>query len=435
MIFENLKEVSKDKIAIKYLERVLTYDALTLEIKKRAAALSVLKKDLVLCHTDELENLLNFLAAMFIGKKAVFAGKQFQHIQSVFDVTTFDFVHQLNYTDSEVCQIKPSDKDIFLGVLSGGSTASPKIIWKDYQSWFSAFPYQSQVFGISDSDSVFVLDALAYSANLNSVLHAIWQGATVLLGRLQDASQWTMQFEEEHVSSVFLVPSHYRLLVASGGKMAGIKSLVSAREKLHLSTAEQLIAKCPNAVLTEYYGASELGHVSFQQNQDIVNNPASLGKAFPGVDISIKNDKIFVESSYVSPEYRNSPTVFDLGFIDADGLLFVLGREGRMFNKRGLNIFAEEIENKALLFQAIKEAVLIENLNHLGKPKLELLVVCKAKIELNKKELREFLLTVLPPQKLPNKITQVAELPRTLAGKIDFKAFSKRPVEEEHADA
>jgi acyl-CoA synthetase (AMP-forming)/AMP-acid ligase II len=63
------------------------------------------------------------------------------------------------------------------------------------------------------------------------------------------------------------------------------------------------------------------------------------------------------------------------------------------------------------------------------------LVVCESKIELNKKELREFLLTVLPPQKLPNKIIQVAELPRTLAGKIDFKAFSKRPVEEEHADA
>jgi long-chain acyl-CoA synthetase len=99
-----------------------------------------------------------------------------------------------------------------------------------------------------------------------------------------------------------------------------------------------------------------------------------------------------------------------------------------MFNRRGLNIFAEEIENAALLHPFVKEAVLISNIH---KPHLlEHIVVVKQ--EISKSELQDFLLQKITKDKLPNKIAFALSIPRNDAGKVDFRVIAKKPVDEEN---
>jgi long-chain acyl-CoA synthetase len=203
---------------------------------------------------------------------------------------------------------------------------------------------------------------------------------------------------------------------------------VSAGEKLDSKLAQSVLDTIPGILLTEYYGAAELGHVSYAQNQDIIEHPTSVGKAFPGVEIEIKEDKIYVESPFISPEYRNIRTVFDFGFLDVTGRLCVFGRQGRMFNRRGLNIFAEEIENVAILHPLIKEAILVAN--NL-KPHILELIVVKEK-EISKAELQDFLLKKITKDKLPNKIIFSLSIPRNDAGKVNVREISKKPIDEEY---
>lgn len=423
-----------DAEAIVYGSVRMGYGRLLDEIHRRAAFLKDHSPTVILSHSNELENLLNFLTLMSLGKRSVFASKNVSEEYRAALVAEFDAVvlDETIYSEEQETELGfiPGDTDVFLGILSSGTTGTPKVIWKDYGSWFSAFPHQSDVFSVGSDDRVFVVDALSYSANLNTALHALWSGATLVMGSLKNAAKWPELFEKEKVSSVFMVPSHYRLLAERSPSLPALRSLVSAGEKLDPQTASRLLSLFPQSLLTEYYGAAELGHIAYHQGQDIVDKPAEVGKPFPGVGIRIENQLIRVSSPYVSPDYRKDATVRDIGYVE-NGRLVVLGREGRMFNRRGLNIFAEEIENAALKFPLISEAAAVERKLSAGRSSIFLYYSGRKGIQ--KQELRTFLLNILPKEKLPNAFIELAELPHSLSGKIDFNALSKRPSEEDMA--
>jgi long-chain acyl-CoA synthetase len=429
MLFERLENISKDKIALKYEGHSICYGELLELVKNRAAAFIEVKNNIFLNKPNEKENLIDFLACMYSGTPAIFGAKSLPELVLADYLSKFncqlssDFV-SLNNKEAKI--FTPTSDTVFLGVLSSGTSGVSKVIWKDYQAWFSAFPHQSAVFGITANDTVFVLDALSYSANLNAVLHAIWQGCTVILTKLNEAKSWPVQIEKEQVSSIFMVPSHLCLFDDQITKFHNVKSIVTAGEKLKNNLAKKIQANFPNALLTEYYGAAELGHVSYIQGEDVFAHPHSVGKAFPEVKIELKGNRIFVKSPFVSPDYRKTPSVSDIGEIDADGFLYLLGREGRMFNKRGLNIFAQEIENTAEQHPLVNAAYLM--------PKPEKDYSFELWVEVSKPlksaDLRSFLALHLIKEKLPNSIFCLTKLPRNIAGKVNFKALQKIPSEE-----
>ena len=226
--------------------------------------------------------------------------------------------------------------------------------------------------------------------------------------------------------SIFMVPSHLRILVDNLTDNANIRSIVSAGEKLEASLAEKLIQKAANAKLTEYYGSAELGHISYHQNKAIINNPLSVGRPFPEVKIRFENEQIFVESPYVSPEYREIKTNFDLGYF-IDNQLILMGRAGRMFNRRGLNVFAEEIENIAKASPFIIEAVAIGILIVDGSHKIFLAYTCPGGYQnnANSTQILSHLSANLQATKRPSRILELVNLPRTNFGKIDYKALAR----------
>ena len=423
-----------DKQAVIYQNRSYSYRALKQEVEKRAYYFTqnYAHKNYLLAHIDALENLLNFLALMALGRVSIFAPKQFsdeqkQAILEKYSAQLIDFKLEVDDEYSAISFQNTENTDYFLGVLTSGTTSTPKIIWKDYQSWFAAFQHQSEVFHITENDRLLVLDALGYSANLNSALHILWQGGTLVMTSLQNANVWNQQFDNQQISSVFLVPSHYRLLVKSAETLPNIKSLLSAGEKLDYKTAKKLMQLCPNACLTEYYGAAELGHISYHQNQDIVDYTYSVGKAFPQVNISIINQEITVESPYVSPEYRNQKTVHDLGYFEKDRLV-ILGRSGRMFNRRGLNVFAEEIENYVQELAFINEVAAIGKLRE--DTSHDIYVVFSVYSNFTQSDdyprlVKQYLLEKLPIAKQPRQIVEMQDLPHKDEGKIDYQALAR----------
>ena len=429
MFFDRITHSDPQKIALKYEGKQYTYAQILEETTQRAKYFFEIQRSVLLNKPNPIENFLDFLACMYLGKKAIFITPTTPDLGLQAYKQRFDGVSSLDCKNAYLFDIqffKSISSDIFLGVLTSGTTGEPKVIWKDYQAWFSAFEYQSAVFGISETDTVFVLDALAYSANLNAVLHALWQGCTVVLGKLSEAKYWQTHLENQAVTSVFLVPSHLALFKNIVVKFDKVKSIVTAGEKLKQKVAKDISLYFPNALITEYYGAAELGHISYIQGNELLENSHSVGRAFPGVSLKLLDNQIFVKSFYVSPDFRNKPTVSDLGEIGADGLLYLLGREGRMYNKRGLNIFAQEIENAAEEHPLVVTAYLVQNDSR--ESVLDLWVEYSAPLE--SADLRSFLSLKLSSDKLPNHIYCLAKLPRHSSGKINFKALQKILSEE-----
>lgn len=417
----NNAQQQPDKIAIWYDNQFVSYRELAEKIQYAALFLESTGKYFI-DSASPIQAVATLLACQLSGSLGLITHA---------DITSFEkeqLAEQVGFCDLPTTKVlKNNNSDIqqndFLGVLTSGSTGIPKIIAKDNACWERAFSHQSTVFGISSSDKILVLDALAYSANLNAVLHGLWVGASIRLCSLKKARRWGEVIVSEGITSIFMVPSHLKLL-QDFVVPSEVRSIVTAGEKLSGELADAILRNFPQVQLTEYYGTAELGHIAYHQNKDIIANPISVGGAFPEVKITIRENQLFVESPYVSPAYRKVNTVGDLGQWQA-GKLVLLGRGGKMFSRRGLNIYAQEIEQKALSFRGVEE-VNLQEISSGQSPRLVLFFSTNRHFvsSSNRTEaLMCYLRAILPQSKWPNRAVEVAVFPRLPHGKVNEKGL------------
>jgi long-chain acyl-CoA synthetase len=165
------------------------------------------------------------------------------------------------------------------------------------------------------------------------------------------------------------------------------------------------------------YGSTECGGVTLSGLGDV--KPGSLGKPFPNCELRIAEDgELLVRGPTVTPGYFENPEATaeaidpdgwfhtgDLGTIDADGCLFIVGRKKDIFNcSDGSNIYPGCIE---LLLESdpfIRQAILLGD----SKPSIAALIVPEKKriaAELNKEE--EALVEVEIAAMLQSRIDQI----------------------------
>lgn len=398
------------KIALIQGEQKVSYgrlkketDSLAEELKRNFYPSEILKYEV----KDNISGIIFLLAASKAGLKTVLADESLprDYFKEVINKGTIN-----------------KKENIFLGVLSSGSTGNPKLIWRTHESWCKAFPVQSDCFKLGEGDSLFLAGSLIYSANLNSALHMLNLGGTVVFSSSKFPKTWVAELKRNNVSAIFMVPANYRILLKTiGERISGVRVLISAGEKMDLKTFMNLIHIFEDPFFFEYYGAAEMGHISWADKEDFVKKPLSVGKAFPGVDINIDNSRIWVKSPYAALGFEGESTIKDLGHVDEEGYLFLEGREGNIINKGGIKIVPGDLE------KIIKEIPEVEDVIVLGKENFlrgqtVISFILKEKIsDLNESEIKNYLRKKVPKGAVPQRILFLNDFPRNKSGKIDFK--------------
>lgn len=424
---KNLSTVQANKICLIHGNIQLTYQEFTQQVDCLAYRLAtqIRKGDTVLVKLlSPVSQLLYFFGIIKAGGTCIFI-----------DASTSEEVcaelierHRIHLYIHEKFQLvavpalllpEVNHNDIFLGALSSGSTGTPKLIWRDHQSWTSAFPMQSKVFNISKFDTLYVVSSLVYTANLNACLHVLSEGGTVVIASNNRPRTWLGEITTHHVSAIFMVPANYKMLLkVMKVSLSQIQSVVTGGAKMDLHTVQSLISFFPHANICEYYGASELGHVSYSMAQDLLEHPESVGKAFPGVTLSIEDDCIYVQSPYLAPQYRPIATVGDLGRLDKDGYLYLLGRKQGIINTGGVKVIPEQVETILLQCPGITEAVVAGIADPLRGQRVCAWVV-KNETTLTIGDILDFCRKKMRHHYCPHKIIFVDELPTNKNGKID----------------
>jgi long-chain acyl-CoA synthetase len=112
----------------------------------------------------------------------------------------------------------------------------------------------------------------------------------------------------------------------------------------------------------------------------------------------------------------------DLGHVDARGLLFVVGRQGRVINRGGFNVSPEAIEDCLTRQGTVSEAVVVPLADRrLGQVPVAL-ITARREIEIDQQALISWASQELGPNMAPRRIVVVPELPRLPSGKIDLEA-------------
>jgi acyl-CoA synthetase (AMP-forming)/AMP-acid ligase II len=109
----------------------------------------------------------------------------------------------------------------------------------------------------------------------------------------------------------------------------------------------------------------------------------------------------------------------DIGYIDADGALFVVGRTKEMIIRSGFNVYPGEIEAVLMRFEGIRCAAVVGRRESDGNEQILAFVEAESSekpIDMNALNLH--LHEHLAAYKRPSHVTQVVSMPMTLSGKV-----------------
>lgn len=359
--------------------------------------------------------------------------------------------------------------DLFYMAVSSGSTGKPKGILRSHRSWVDSFRQMRQEFHIGESDRLLLPGQLFYSATLISALQALYEGAEVVLLPRFSVQETADMLALPDITTAFMVPTMLAKLLArfeQKGIQPPFRTLpftcITAGSKLEMSTKQKWLTYFPNCRLYEYYGAAELSFVSILKPDEQLRVPNSVGRAFAGVDIIIRDEQgvptgqgqigeVYIASSMVAQGYGHlgaeafltpvdgSYSVGDMGYVDEEGYLYITGRKQDLIIRGGVNIFPAEVEEafaespyfaKVVVF-GVPDQVLGESIVAACLPRERHAAMELAEIE---KKGREWLTGRLPLWKQPDHYWQLDALPLGSTGKIDRARIKRMFLAEQRED-
>jgi len=118
-----------------------------------------------------------------------------------------------------------------------------------------------------------------------------------------------------------------------------------------------------------------------------------------------------------------------MGYLDADGYLYVCDRASDMVISGGVNIYPAEIESVLIAMPGVRDCAVFGIPDEEFGEALCAAVQCEAGTSLRADEIQSFLKDRISSYKIPRRIDFHAELPREDSGKI-FKRRLRAPYWE-----
>jgi long-chain acyl-CoA synthetase len=216
---------------------------------------------------------------------------------------------------------------------------------------------------------------------------ALGLGNTLVILESFDPEDLLRQVEREQVTTTFMVPTMLRMLTKHPAATPGLfdtsslRVLISAGEPCPMPLKRD-VADRFGPVLYEFAGASELGVLSVIGPEEHEKRPGSCGQLIDPDAVTIRDDDgvcvppgvegvIWVKSATLA-SYWNRPddtaeatssdgamTVWDLGYVDDDGYLYITGRTVDVIKTGGVKVTPTEIESVLLEHPSVVEASVV----------------------------------------------------------------------------
>jgi long-chain acyl-CoA synthetase len=204
----------------------------------------------------------------------------------------------------------------------------------------------------------------------------------------------------------------------------------------------------PNSSFGCGFGQTETsGPVSATGLRDLIARPGNSGRPVPTLDIRIaaedgsalpvgEEGEIVIRGPSVAMGYCNRPTenaetfqdgwvrTGDIGYLDAEGFLYVVDRKKSIIISGGENISLSEVEFAALTIPSVIDAAAIGIPDERMGEVLALAVVIENPADFDENAIREPMATMLAAYKLPSRIITLDAIPRNHMGKIDRKILA-----------
>jgi long-chain acyl-CoA synthetase len=259
-----------------------------------------------------------------------------------------------------------------------------------------------------------------------------------------DAEECLRVIDREKVTWLTCVPTHLIRIMALPEEVRAKYDVSSVKAILHSAAPcprdlkAAAIDYFPEGAIWEVYGGTE-GSMSMISPAEWLERPGSVGRAFPeGTELRIIDEQgnilppgevgLVYSRTLMKFTYKGASqlddetwrgdwfTLGDMGYLDADGYLFLTDRKKDMIISGGANIYPAEVENTLFNHPAVGDAAVIGVPDdHWGE---RVKAIVEPRAETSEEDIIAFCREHLAHYKCPTSVDLVETLPRDPSGKI-----------------
>src|SRR5258708_4307211 len=339
--------------------------------------------------------------------------------------------------------------EVAMIIYTSGTTGKPKGAMLTHRNFISNVEQCLGMVKLSSKDTFLVLLPMFHSFawTVCVLIRLYLGGAAVIVESIQPFGDVIKQIFKHRVKAFVAVPPIYAALlrVPFWWPMKFINPVricISGAAALPMPIHQKFENKF-RIPLMEGYGLTEASPVVCL-NPENKRVPGSIGKALPGIQLRIVDDagqdlplgevgEICIRGDNVMKGYYHQPEATreaflddahqwlrsgDLGYLNAEGYVFISDRKKDLIIVKGLNVYPKEVEDILLSHPAVNEAAVIGILDDTGDELIRAYVTLKEGTQVDKQDLLKLCRSHLAPYKCPRDLEIRKELPKNAIGKI-----------------
>ncbi|WP_040701743.1 FadD3 family acyl-CoA ligase [Nocardia vinacea] len=319
-------------------------------------------------------------------------------------------------------------------IYTSGTTGKPKGVMMNHLQTLRLYSEWCELADLREGDRYLIVNPFFHTFGYKAgIIASLIRGATILPVPVFDVDRVLELVERERVTMLPGPPTLYHSLLQAKDRyeLSSLRTAVTGAADIPVELIRRVHEELPFRSIMTGYGLTEAGTATASRPGDTFEQIATtVGTACDGIEVRIADDgEVLVRGYSVMQGYLDDAEATaaaidpegwlhtgDLGSLDSDGRLRIIGRKKDMFIVGGFNAYPAEIEGVLLEHPAVAQVAVIgvpdERLGQVGKA----FVVATGPI--SEQELIGWAKTRMAGYKIPRFVEFREALPLNATGKV-----------------
>jgi fatty-acyl-CoA synthase len=338
-------------------------------------------------------------------------------------------------------------------ILTSGTTGAPKGAPRDEPRSLALFGGFLSKVPLRGGQVTELCLPIFHALGLAHAILAIALGSTLVLRRHFDPAETLASLERNQASALVVVPVMLqRILDVVDERRSKPREHLHDLRVLFVGGSQLGAGLCKRGMVSfgpiiyNMYGSTEVAIATIATPADLIAEPGCVGHVVRGSIVEVLDEddeevtpgttgRIFVANAIQFEGYtggggkervRGLMASGDVGHFDAEGRLFIDGRDDEMIVSGGENVFPGEVEELLASHPSIAEVAVIGVDDEQFGQRLKAFVVTRSGAELSDAEVKNYVSEHLARFKAPREVVFLDELPRGPTGKVIKRLLDDR---------
>jgi amino acid adenylation domain-containing protein len=363
----------------------------------------------------------------------------------------------------------PDPDDLAYVIYTSGSTGTPKAVEMPHGPMANLIAWQCASSSCGEQSRTLQYSAASFDASFQEIFSTFASGGCLVLvgeGVRRDPYRLLRFIAEKQVNRIFMPFVALQALAHAGNDRqlypGSLREVITAGEQLHVTPVlREFFTMLPRARLENQYGPSEthivtalrLGprpsswperpsvgwpianaRIHILDNEGHLAGPDAVGEIAIAGDVlargylrrpSLSAARFVPEPSGAAPPGSRMYRTGDVGRMEPDGRVHVLGRSDTQVKIRGYRVELGEVESAVKALPGLADAVVVAHGDTAESRRLIAYVLGENVVPA---DVRARLARTLPEYAVPSVVIALDRFPVTPSGKVDRRALARREV-------